>query len=134
MGYAMVAGVAGVCALASFLAGVEMVDEAGRTMTGLAAEVYPLALFLAAVPGGLLSYGLWSHRRWTRALLLGWLVWMSVVILPVLAAMSGPLEAGMSAAMAIVLFLVAWLYLYREPAVIEYYAAIARRDERDGSA
>ena len=133
MPYAAVAGIGGVFAFAALLAGVEMVDEAGRTMTGLAAELFPLALFLAMTPGALLAYGLFSHRGWTRPLLFGWLIWMSAVLLPVLAAMSGPVEAGMSAVMAIILFPVAWLYLYRAPAVIEYYAAIARRDEGDGN-
>jgi hypothetical protein len=128
MQYSFVCAASAPLAVVSMLGGgTGMVDAEGRAVTGVAAEVFPLALLLAlGLPGALSAYGLWNHRGWTRPFLIVWLLWSYVVFLPVMAGLVPPGELWMGAGLGAIFIPVLWLLLYREPSVVEYYAAVAR--------
>jgi hypothetical protein len=129
--YSLMTPVACLLALGSVLNGTAAVDVEGRVVTGLAADLATLAIFVATLPGAPVAYGLWHHLGWTRAALVAWLVWMTIVILPTALLPLGLEEPVSSWFMVVVVMVsvpVVWLYLYASREINEYYAAIARRD------
>ncbi|HEX6368024.1 MAG TPA: hypothetical protein VF006_03760 [Longimicrobium sp.] len=82
-------------------------------------------LLMGSLPAGVLAWGLWRERSWTRAGLLIWWIGLSAVV----AALGRwlPPMVGVVGVLGLLLYAPAfWWYLFRKRTVAEYYASVER--------